>query len=411
MTATPRPRTTTRDPEDLTRRLTAWLASRTQALGPSHGLPTPAEQGGPPPAAGASLPGPRVTAVTVPASNGMSSETLLFDIGQPAPDSAEPSAAHAQGEGPTSCVLRLAGDPAAYTIFPRYDMPRQYRTMRLVADRTDLPVPRPFWLEEDPAHLGAPFFVMARVPGRVPPDVMPYTYEGNWLYDATDAERDRLEAESVAVLARLHDQVPVESAEFLALPGTGSPLRRHVDAQRAYYAWVVDGLPRSPLIERGFAWLADHWPEDSDETVLTWGDARIGNIVYDGFAPAAILDWEMAALGPRELDLGWMIYLHRFFQDLTEGGGQRGLPDFLRRDRVEARYARLTGHEPRAMEFHTLYAALRHAIVMLRVAYRQIHFGEGVPPASAGGVPVPADPDGLIMHRDTLEAMLAGRYW
>lgn len=365
MTTAPRPRTTTRDPEELTRRLTAWLGTR--------------------------LPGARATAATVPDSNGMSSETLLFDIDHPSPPTA-------------SCALRLAADPAAYTVFPRYDMARQYRTMRLVAEHTDLPVPRTLWLEEDPAHLGAPFFVMARAAGRVPPDVMPYTYAGNWLHDATDAEREDLEAASVAVPARLHDQVPADAADFLDTAGPGSALHRHVEAQRAYYAWVVDGRPRSPLIERGFDWLTDpgNWPTDPGETVVTWGDARIGNIVYDGFEPAAVLDWEMAALGPRELDLGWMIYLHRFFQDLTEGSGQRGLPGFLRRDRVESRYARLTGHTPRDMEFHTLYAALRHAIVMLRVAYRQVHFGE---------VPVPADADALILHRDTLEAMIEGRYW
>ncbi|KUL38049.1 aminoglycoside phosphotransferase [Streptomyces sp. NRRL F-4489] len=379
MTTAPRPRTTTRDPEDLTRRLTAWLGTK--------------------------LPGARATAATVPASNGMSSETLLFDIAHPDPAAAGLPASGRPGRIPAACALRLAADPAAYTVFPRYDMPRQYRTMALVAARTDLPVPRTLWLEEDPAPLGAPFFVMARAAGRVPPDVMPYTYEGNWLHDATGAERDRLETASVAVLARLHDQVPADAAAFLALPGPGTPLRRHVEAQRAYYHWVVDGLPRSPLIERGFGWLADHWPtgaDDPGDTVLSWGDARIGNIVYDGFAPAAVLDWELAALGPRELDLGWMIYLHRFFQDLAEQGGRRGLPGFLDRDRVERRYARLTGHRPRAMEFFTLYAALRHAVVMLRIAYRRVHFGE---------VPVPDDPDGLILHRDALEAMLAGRYW
>ncbi|MFG2206782.1 phosphotransferase family protein [Streptomyces sp. NPDC048638] len=390
MTA-PRPRTTTRDPEDLTRRLTAWLGTR--------------------------LPGARATAATVPGSNGMSSETLLFDIdhpGPPSPELAAPSPGSrprttgvgpdGRGDIPASCALRLAADPAAYTIFPRYDMARQYRTMRLVADRTDLPVPRTLWLEEDPAHLGAPFFVMARAVGRVPPDVMPYTYEGNWLHDATDGERERLEAASVSVLARLHDQVPLSEARFLSSgAGNGTELRRHVEAQRAYYAWVVDGRPPSPVIERGFAWLAENWPSDPGETVLTWGDARIGNIVYGpDFEPSAILDWEMAALGPRELDLGWMVYLHRFFQDLTESSGNRGLPAFLRRDRIEERYERLTGHTPRDMEFHTLYAALRHAVVMLRVAYRQVHFGE---------VPVPDDADALILHRDTLEAMIAGRYW
>ncbi|MGW0735965.1 phosphotransferase family protein [Streptomyces sp. NPDC002851] len=367
MATAPRPRTTTRDPAELTRRLTAWLDGR--------------------------LPGARARGVTVPESNGMSSETLLFDIEHPQPPV-------------RACALRLAADPAAYTIFPVYDMARQFHLMRLVAEHTDLPVPRVLWLEEDPGPLGAPFFVMERVEGRVPPDVMPYTYEGNWLHSATNAERARLEADSVRVLAALHDQFPLESAEFLGPRERGADaLRRHVDGQRDYYAWVVADLPRSPLIERAFERLAELWPDDPGETVLTWGDARIGNIVYDGFAPAAVLDWEMAAPAPREVDLGWTVYLHRFFQDLTVSFGQHGLPDFFRRDRVERRYAELTGHTPRDMDFYTLYAALRHAIVMLRVAYRQLHFGEAAAPEK------PEDADRLILHHDSLAAMVQGSYW
>jgi len=363
MATAPRPRTTTRDPEELAHRLTAWLDTR--------------------------LPGAKAVDVRVPSSNGMSSETLLFDIDHPEPP------LHA-------CALRLAADSSAYTVFPVYDLPRQFRTMRLVADRTDLPVPAVRWLEEDPGPLGAPFFVMERAEGRVPPDVMPYTYEGNWLHAATDAEREHLEAASVALIARLHDQVPLREAEFLTLPGDGDALHRHVASQRAYYAWVVDGLARSPLIESAFDRLTELWPTDPGEPVLNWGDARIGNVVYDGFDPVAVLDWEMAAPAPREVDLGWTVYLHRFFQDLTVAFGQPGLPEFFRRDRVEERYAELTGHTPRDMDFYTLYAALRHAIVMLRIAYRQVHFGE---------VAVPADPDTLILHHGSLRAMVQGSYW
>ncbi|MBG0856802.1 phosphotransferase family protein [Streptomyces spinoverrucosus] len=359
----PRPRTTTRDPEDLARRLTAWLDAR--------------------------LPGAKAVGVTVPASNGMSSETLLFDIEHPEPPL-------------RACALRLAADPAAYTVFPVYDMARQYRTLRLVAERTDVPVPRVLWLEQDPGPLGAPFFVMERVAGRVPPDVMPYTYEGNWLHAASDAERARLEAATIGLLARLHDQVPLPEAEFLDLPGTGDALRRHVAAQRAYYEWVVDGLARSPLIEAAFDRLTELWPRDPGTPVLNWGDARIGNVLYEDFQPVAVLDWEMAAVAPREVDLGWTVYLHRFFHDLTVASGQRGLPEFLRRDRIEARYAQLTGHTPQDMDFYTLYAALRHAIVMLRVAYRQVYFGE---------VAAPADPDTLILHHGSLRAMVQGSYW
>ncbi|WP_327313756.1 phosphotransferase family protein [Streptomyces sp. NBC_01235] len=361
-----RPRTSTRDPEEIAHRLTVWLATR--------------------------LPGARATAVTVPVANGMSSETLLFDIEHPT-----------RLQPPfRACALRLAADPSAYTVFPVYDMVRQYRTMRLVAQHTDVPVPRVLWLEEDPGPLGAPFFVMERVEGRVPPDVMPYTYEGNWLHAASDGQRERLEAATIGLLARLHDQVPLEKAQFLTLPGDGDALHRHVTAQRAYYHWVVDGLPRSPLIEEAFDRLAHLWPRDPGAPVLNWGDARIGNVIYDGFEPVAVLDWEMAAVAPREVDLGWTLYLHRFFHDLTVASGGRGLPDFLRRERVEERYARLTGHIPRDMDFYTLYAALRQAIVMLRVAYRQAHFGE---------VAVPADPDTLILHHDSLRAMVQGGYW
>lgn len=273
MTTAPRPRTSTRDPEDIARRLTTWLGTR--------------------------LPGAKAVGVTAPATNGMSSETLLFDIEHPEPP------LHA-------CALRLAADPAAYTVFPVYDMVRQYRTLRVVGECSDLPVPKVLWLEEDPGPLGAPFFVMERVEGRVPPDVMPYTYEGNWLHAASEAEREHLEAATIGLLAHLHDQVPLKSVEFLELPGEGDTLRRHVASQRAYYAWVVDGLAPSPLIEESFDRLEELWPADPGTPVLNWGDARIGNVIYDGFDPVAVLDWEMAAPAPREVTSCGAIRCNRF---------------------------------------------------------------------------------------------------
>lgn len=365
----PRPRTTTRDPAELRRRLAAWV--------------------------GGWFPGATVGELTVPPSNGMSSETVLFDLD--APDG-----------GTRPCVLRLAADPDAYAVFPRYDMERQYRTIELVSERTTVPVPRLLRLETDPGPLGAAGFVMERVDGRVPPDVMPYTYGGNWLFEATAAERDRLEQATVEVVAALHT-VPAEGPAAFLEPGAAgaTPLRRHVNDQRAYYQWVVRGRPGSPLIERAFARLEELWPEDEGPAVLSWGDARIGNIVYQGFTPAAVLDWEMASVGPRELDLAWLVFLHRFFQDLTEGSGLPGLPGFLERGRTADRYAALTGHTPRDLDFHTLYAALRHAVVMLRIAYRRVHFGE----ASLSDAPTGQEVDRLILHRDTLEAMVDGRYW
>ena len=59
----------------------------------------------------------------------------------------------------------------------------------------------------------------------------------------------------------------------------------------------------------------EHWPADEGPTVLSWGDSRIGNVMYRDFEPVAVLDWEMAGLGPREVDVGWFIYAHRVFEE------------------------------------------------------------------------------------------------
>ena len=62
-------------------------------------------------------------------------------------------------------------------------------------------------------------------------------------------------------------------------PGS-TAMRRQLADQAAYYEWAREGL-RVPLIERTFAWLEEHLPADEGDPVLCWGDARIGNILYD----------------------------------------------------------------------------------------------------------------------------------
>lgn len=365
----PRPTTSTRDRDELRRRLEAWLVRR---LGPAAGA--------------------RVVRMDPPSGNGMSSETLLFDATWEGPD------------GPVArpLVARLAPDPADMPVFPTYDMARQFRIMQLVRERSAVPVPEVLWHEDDPTFLGAPFFVMARVEGRVPPDIMPYNF-GSWVTEASDDERARLEEASVAVLAGIH-AIPDPVGTFAPVLGHPGPsaLRRHVDAQRAYYEWVAATGPRSPLIEACFEWLYDNWPRAEGPTVLSWGDARIGNILYDGFTPVAVLDWEMADFAPPEVDLGWMIALHEFFQHVAANYGLAGLPDFFRPDRVAATYERLTGYAPRDLEWFRFYAALRHGVIMFRISQRAVHFGEAAPPP---------DPDDRITHRGLLEAMLDGSHW
>ncbi|MBB5779604.1 phosphotransferase family protein [Nonomuraea jabiensis] len=320
-----------------------------------------------------------VSEVSRPAENGMSSETLFFTA--------------TWDEGRTRCVARLAPAVEAVPVFPSYDLGAQFEIMRLAREKAGIPAPRALWFEPDPAHLGTPFLVMEREDGDVPPDVMPYTF-GSWLLDAAPADQRRLQDAAVAVLAALH-RAEFTPAELAAFGAAG--LRAHVEAQRAYYAWAHGERP-IPVLDRAFRWLESHWPREPGPDVLCWGDARIGNMMFRDFTPVAVLDWEMAAVGPPELDLSWMIFLHRFFQDITVSAGFPGMPDFMRSDDVCRKYREITGYEPRDMDFYEMYAALRHGIVMARVWQRRIHFGEQ---------PRPDDPDDLVLHRATIEELLA----
>lgn len=332
---------------------------------------------------------PTVTGVRLPDAGGMSSTSVLFEADW--------------GAGRRGAyVARMAPEASAVPVFPSYDLPAQFELISRVAARCEVPLPALRWNEPDGGPLGTPFFVMDQVDGRIPVDNPPYVFTG-WLLEAAPEERARLQRASIAILARLH-AIADPAAAFPALrpPAGVAALRWHVARQRDYYQWALarDGI-RVPIIERSLDWLDAHWPADPGPDVLSWGDARIGNIIYAGFEPAAVLDWEMAALGPRELDVSWFIFLHRFFQDIAEFFGLPGLPDFLRRSDVERCYQELSGHPLRDMDFYLTYAATRHAIAMARVKRRMIHFGEDQ---------VPADPDDYVMHRASVEELLAGTY-
>ncbi len=366
--------TTTRDPDELGRRIGTWLAGK---------LPEGAN--------------PQVFDVSKPEGNGMSSETLLF------------SARWSDGAEMTErrFVARIQPELDKVPIFSSYDMRMQFDVMALVGSATDVPVPDVLWFEGDDAVIGAAFFVMARADGDVPPDVMPYTFpDSSWLGRASAADQDRLQRSAVEALAALHEVTPdSHDLGYLvpAHPGETS-LERHLAQWQDYLEWAT-GDERSPLLDECFSWLRANLPVegiDTGEARLSWGDARIGNMMFVDFEVTAVLDWEMASLAPPEVDLGWMTYMHRFFDDITVDLGADGMRQFMRPTDVVATYEAASGRTVGDLRWHMAYAAMRHGVIMRRVTERSILFGEAVRPDST---------DDMIIHAATLRAMLDGSYW
>lgn len=325
------------------------------------------------------LPGgvtPQVTVESGVDSTGMSSETIVL------------TADWTEHDEPVTqkFVARVTPAHDDVPVFPSYRLDHQFEVMRLVAEHTDVPVPRVRWMEPTGEVLGTPFFVMDFVAGITPPDVMPYTFGGNWFYDAPVASQRELQDATIDVLARLHSIPDAEKTfAFLSEGQVGdTALRRQFSWCRSWYDFAVPDIGRSALLEQAFEWLDTHWPEQAAaaEPVLLWGDSRVGNVLYADFRPVAVLDWEMTTLGPREFDVAWMIFAHMVFQELTGLANLPGLPDVMREDDVKASYTRLTGVELGDLQWFYAFAAVMWACVFMRTGARRVHFGEAEKPDS-----------------------------
>jgi aminoglycoside phosphotransferase (APT) family kinase protein len=313
--------------------------------------------------------------------SGMANDTVLFGL---------------DGE---ALVARLA--PACdspYPTFPTYDLEFQQRVMDLVRSRTAVPVPEVVHLERSDAWLGVPFLIMRAVEGVVASDNPPYLMDPNgWFLLGTPEEWKRLETSTIEVFAQLHRIVDDgEATAFLHVDSPGdTALARRLAAYRRYYEWARDGHT-VPILERVLEGLTKTMPPNK-RSVLNWGDGRPGNIIYRDFEPVAVLDWEMAGIGPPEADLAWVTFFQRFFAALAERYGLPPVPAMFDRAETVATYERLSGDVLDDLAWYEALAGLRFGIILARMSLRSAAFGLQE---------LPRDPNDMIMFAPLLERLL-----
>ena len=237
----------------------------------------------------------KVENLSYPQGAGRSHETILFDI-------------HWREDGKPatrSCVVRIK--PGRYTVFPDDLFDQQYKVMCLMRELGRVRVARPLWFEPDPSILGAPFFVMERVRGRVAVSFPPYAETG-WVREATPAQRAKMWESGVRQLAAIQS-TPLESADFLHGPvHAPSGLAQEWDKYVRFVEWVSRKRPW-PVLRRALDRLKANWPTNQPPGVV-WGDARLGNMMFnDEFEVAAVMDWEQPSLGGALNDLAWWLVI------------------------------------------------------------------------------------------------------
>ncbi len=263
------------------------------------------------------------------AHGGMANETILVDLG--------PS--H-QG-----VVVRL---PPLEPTFPEYALAPQALVQNTVAS-AGVPAPAPAVMVTDAGWIGSDFLVMPRVAGDIPggaPFFDPY------VRDAGPAVQRVMHDQLIDMVAAVHDVNWEAPGLGALLPGT--QLRDAVQRWAAYVDWSSEGDPL-PALAQSLDWCARHVPAER-EPVLLWGDVRLGNLVFDpDRRVTAVLDWDLASIGPREMDLGWHIGLE-FMMEALFGGR---LPGFPGTAEVLERYEGRSGYEARDLPWHEVFALAR----------------------------------------------------
>jgi aminoglycoside phosphotransferase (APT) family kinase protein len=225
-------------------------------------------------------------------------------------------------------------------------------------------------LEEDPEILGAPFFVMRHVAGDVPGEDPPYTRSG-FFVDAAPADRSQLVAEGLRTLAHVHEtDIADPGLAVLHAPGVRHGPERQLEV---WESCLREGLAgrSTPLFEACLSWLHEQIPPETP-LVLSWGDSRPGNMIWQNFRVACITDFEGAALGPRELDVGWWLMFDRW---MHEGSGVVRLAGEPDRSEQRTMYEQAAGASIGSTIWHEVFSALRFATTVVQVMNRWVARG------------------------------------
>jgi aminoglycoside phosphotransferase (APT) family kinase protein len=255
------------------------------------------------------------------------------------------------GDGRQRWVLRRP--PLGLVAPSANDVGREFRFLSALAP-TPVPVPRPVAMCPDPSIIGVPFTVVERVDGlvvRTPHDLR--------ALGPSRAMRALVEG-----LAQLHT-VDIADEPFASLGRAGGYATRQVDRWRRQ--WEVVRTRALPGLDALHHRLAAAVPA-REAAAIVHGDYRVDNVIYAPGSPdriAAIIDWELSALGDPLADLGltlvyWNPVCAAIFADGHPRDTGTDMPD---ESQLTAWYGAASGADLSDLDFFVALAAFKLAVI------------------------------------------------
>lgn len=262
-----------------------------------------------------------------------------------------------RGEHGTVIVRR---PPLGNLLPSAHDMGREHRVLSALGG-TDVPVPEVLAFTDDPEVVGAPFYVMAEVPGEV--------FREPAQTARLDVEqRGQLSDGLVDVLAAIH-AVDLDSTGLRDFGRPEGYLERQV--RRWAKQWDASRTRELPAMDALVAELDRQRPEGGEVT-LVHGDYRLDNTLVtqpDGIPTvAAVVDWELSTLGDPLADLAtWLTYYSGPGEDgsaVPVAAGLTAHAGFPTTDQLAAAYAERTGRDVSGLDYYRAFTDFRLAVIL-----------------------------------------------
>lgn len=189
----------------------------------------------------------------------------------------------------------LRAKPPGKLLGSAHQVDREFRVMQAL-ENSPVNVPKMLHLSDDESPLGAMFFIMEFMEGRI--------FWNPALPEASKADRTTIYTQMNETLANLHSI----NIEAHGLSDYGKPGNYFV---RQTGRWVkqykASELSNNPKIDRIIDWLNANMVDDDGQISLTHGDYRIDNMMFAPNEPKiiALLDWELSTLGHGLADLAY----------------------------------------------------------------------------------------------------------
>jgi aminoglycoside phosphotransferase (APT) family kinase protein len=268
------------------------------------------------------------------------------------------------GAHPRTLDLVLRMQVPANQIFLDADVLREFKVLEGLAAASSVRAPKPRWAEPDEHVLGHPFFVMERASGTVPTG-SPSIHAAGWLAACSPDERRAVWDSALRSVAAVAATDWRTAAPMLEHGVYGTTLESRLHHVGEWYQWAAAGRSY-PTTDAALAYLLAEMPAEPGETVLVWGDARLGNMMFgDDHEVSAVLDWELASVGPAGIDLGWWLAFDEFTTGAHGVPRLDGYPD--RAETIE-RHEALTGRHIADPRWYEIYCAFVLTVTVIRMA-------------------------------------------